>query len=115
MKFLLAFLFAGLSLVSQGQKAWFSGDSTKFASELNGIFFNLPDNEKKIISPFMEDFVQKWNLAKFDPPQKKVIITMFNEMVKKKIRPYPDFFNSPKVLILLIFMCYFIFFFLLVS
>ncbi len=83
-----------LSTISFGQKQiWFSGDSTKFVGELNAVFFNLPDNEKKIIAPFMEEFVQKWNQESFGPEQKKTIYSMFNEMVKKKIRPYPDFFN----------------------
>ena len=77
---------------SSGQKqAFFTGDSTKFVGELNSVFFNLADNEKKIIAPFMQDFVQKWNQEKFDPSRKKVIYAIFNEMVKKKIRPYPDF------------------------
>ncbi|MCX6267198.1 MAG: hypothetical protein NTW16_07555, partial [Bacteroidetes bacterium] len=92
--FLIVSLYVCLSMVSYGQKQiWFSGDSTKFVGELNGIFFNLPDNEKKIIVPYMQDFVQKWNQEKFDADQKKIIYAMLNEMVKKKIRPYPDFFN----------------------
>jgi hypothetical protein len=87
-------VFVCVSVAAHGQKqVWFSGDSTKFVGELNGIFFNLPDNEKKIIAPYMEDFVQKWNQEKFNPEHKKIIYAMFNEMVKKKIRPYPDFFN----------------------
>jgi|GEM_PF-2869 len=94
MNLLLAGLLMLLTLASHGQKqVWFSGDSTKFVGELNGIFFNLPDNEKKIITPFMEEFVQKWNQEEFDAEKKKVIYEMFNEMVKKKVRPYPDFFN----------------------
>ena len=89
---------AGLILLSWlpaiAQKtSHFSGDSTKFTGELNGIFFNLPDNEKKIIAPYMEDFIQKWSQEQFGAEQKKVIYAIFNEMVKKKIRPYPDFFN----------------------
>jgi len=91
---LVTALFVCLTIGSYGQKqAWFSGDSTKFVGELNGIFFNLGDNEKKIIAPFMEEFVQKWNQEKFGPEQKKIIYGLFNEMVKKKVRPFPDFFN----------------------
>ncbi|MFZ4521885.1 MAG: hypothetical protein ACOYNC_09275 [Bacteroidales bacterium] len=94
LKLLTMTVFVTASLASNGQKqVWFSGDSAKFVGELNGIFFNLPDNEKKVITPFMQDFIQKWSQEKFDPDQKKIIYVMFNEMVKKKIRPYPDFFN----------------------
>lgn len=93
-KLLLVGLFAWMPFFSSGQKqVWFSGDSTKFIGELNGVFFNLPDNEKKIIAPFMEDFVQKWNQEEYGAAQKKIIYAIFNEMIKKKIRPYPDFFN----------------------
>ncbi len=81
-------------MASHGQKqVWFSGDSAKFVGELNGIFFNLPDNEKKLIAPYMEEFVQKWNQEEFAAEKKKTIYLIFNEMVRKKVRPYPDFFN----------------------
>ena len=87
-------LFAFLSLVSFCQKElYFSGDSAKFNGELNSIFGNLADNEKKIIAPSMEDFYQKWKLEKFNASYKKIIYAIFNEMALKKIRPYPDFFS----------------------
>ncbi len=93
-RLLLVGFFVSLAMVSHGQKqVWFSGDSAKFVGELNSIFFNLPDNEKKLISPYMEEFVQKWNQEEFAAEKKKVIYMIFNEMVKKKVRPYPDFFN----------------------
>lgn len=87
-------LIVCLALTSHCQKKlWFSGDSTKFIGELNSIFFNLPDHEKKIVALTMEEFVQKWNQEQFGPQQKEIIYTIFNQMVKKKIRPYPDFCN----------------------
>jgi len=96
-KFLILMMFGFTACISpdaRGQKlTYFSGDSTKFIGELNAIFFNLADNEKKIIAPYMEDFIQKWNQEKFDAAHKKTIYAIFNEMVKRKIRPYPDFFN----------------------
>lgn len=87
-------LFAFLSLVSYCQKKiYFSGDSAKFAGELNSIFVNLADNEKKIMVPYINEFFQKWNQQKFKPAYKKIIYTILNEMAERKIRPYPDFFN----------------------
>ncbi|HNY01796.1 MAG TPA: hypothetical protein PKG48_04375 [Bacteroidales bacterium] len=76
----------------------FSGDSAKLMGELNGIFFNLADNEKKQIAPALEEFIQIWNQERFDAGQKKTIYSMLNEMVRKKIRPYPDFFSYIRVL-----------------
>jgi hypothetical protein len=93
-KLMLAGLLTCLSLISFGQKQpYFTGDSAKFAGEINSIFGNLADNEKKIITPFLADFFQKWNQEKFNPSYKKIILVVLNEMAKRKIRPYPDFFN----------------------
>lgn len=75
------------------KQPYFSGDSAKFVGELNNIFFNLPDNEKKSITPCMEEFIQRWNQESFSAEQKKTVYAILNEMVKKKIKPYPDFFN----------------------
>ena len=95
---ILIFMIVGLSACMStglfGQKqAYFSGDSLKFTGELNSVFSELADNEKKIIAHNLEDFVQKWSQGKFDAAHKKIIYAIFNEMVKKKVRPYPDFFN----------------------
>jgi len=93
-RLLIVMLFAGMPFLAHSQKQpYFSGDSTKFMGELNGVFFNLSDNEKKLTAPFIEEFLQKWNQEAFNSEQKQIIYAMFNEMVKKKIRPYPDFFN----------------------
>lgn len=90
----LIFLLGALPILSSAQKNdRFSGDSTKFIGELNTIFFNLADDEKKLIAPFILEFVQKWNSEMFSPSRKQAIYKICNEMVRKKIRPYPDFFN----------------------
>lgn len=76
----------------------FSGDSTKFIGELNGLLFGLSDNDRKLVQPIMTGFVQKWNQETFDPSQKKFIYYLCNEMLKKKIRIFPDFFSYIKAL-----------------
>ena len=92
-------LFCSLSIQMLGQKGVrISGDSTKFIGELNAVFFNLSDNEKKLIAPIMEEFVQKWNSEQFSPPEKKIIYFLCNEMLKKRMRAFPDFFNYIKTL-----------------
>jgi len=79
---------------SQNQRTTsFSGDSTKFIGELNGLLFGLSDNDKKLVQPVMTDFVRNWNQESFDPATKKLIYTLCNEMLKKKLRVFPDFFN----------------------
>lgn len=93
--FFLATLLLLLSGISaSGQKTlWFTGDSLKFASEINGIFGNIADNERKIIEPGIQAFEKKWTGKQFTPDEQKVILSLLNEMVKKKIRPFPDFYN----------------------
>lgn len=91
---LLSFLLGLMAIPAQGQKSVrISGDSTKFIGELNSVFFNLSDNERKLIAPIMEAFVLKWNAEQFLPYQKKTIYFLCNEMLKKRIRAYPDFFQ----------------------
>jgi hypothetical protein len=93
-KLMMVGLFTILSLVIYGQKRlYFSGDSAKFSTELNSIFGKLADNEQKIIAPSLKEFYGKWNEEKFNSVQKKIIYLIINEMARKKIRPYPDFFN----------------------
>ncbi len=87
-------LSACLSLNLSGQKqAFFSGDSIKFSGELNSVFFNLADRDKKIIAPYIETFMQKWDKGKFSDAHKKIIYEILNEMMQKKIKPFPDFLN----------------------
>jgi len=83
-----------LAISGSGQKLnRFTGDSTKFIGELNTLLLNLADNEKKLVAPTMEAFVQKWNSEQFVPAQKKIIYSICNDMLKKKIRAFPDFFS----------------------
>jgi len=87
-------LLTAQALFCDGQKiSRFSGDSIKFIGELNTLFLNVSDNEKKLIAPPMEDFVQKWNSEQFTPSRKKMICGICNDMLKKRFKPYPDFIN----------------------
>lgn len=83
-----------LPLLSWSQKSGrFSGDSTKFIGELRLIFANLPDDDKKFIAPYIQEFAQKWDSGLFDTSRKKAIYELCNEMARRKVRHYPDFFN----------------------
>ena len=76
----------------------FSGDSTKFITELNSIFAPLVANEAKMSAALMKSFIQKWNAEKYDPSKKKLIYAVGNQMLKKGLKPYPDFYNYIKAL-----------------
>src|ERR1035437_2088555 len=96
---LLPVLLLLFSQVAGAQKITrFSGDSTKFITELNSIFAPLVANEEKMSSTLMKAFIQKWNAEKYDPSKKKLIYAIGNQMLKKGLRPYPDFYNYIKAL-----------------
>ena len=76
----------------------FSGDSVKFITELHTLFENLTGNERKMTQELMADFIQVWNQEKFDPPRKKMIYYISNQILKKKLRTFPDFYNWIKSL-----------------
>ncbi len=93
--FLLALLIlVTIPLKGRCQKlSRFSADSTKFIGELNTLFLNIADNEKKIVDTVMVAFVMKWNSEQFPAWQKKQIYGICNDMLKKRLRPFPDFSN----------------------
>jgi hypothetical protein len=71
----------------------FSGDSTKFIGELNSVFSPLVANELKMSETLVKEFGKKWLSEKYDPSKKKLIYEIGNKMLRKDMRPYPDFYN----------------------
>ena len=71
----------------------FSGDSTKFIGELNSVFSPLVANELKMSETLMKEFGKQWISEKYDPSKKKLIYEVGNKMLRKDLRPYPDFYN----------------------
>ena len=90
---LIFFALAITTLVKAQKLTKFSGDSTKFVTELNTLFLTLDDTEKKLAKTLLQDFMQKWNQEQYSPSKKHVIYTHFNQMLKKRLRPFPDFYN----------------------
>ncbi len=99
LKYCLAFLLSVSAPALFGQlPGKFSGDSTKFIGELDQVFSTLSDADHKIVQQEMTVFVQNWNAEKFDPSKKKIIYRTAGQMLKKKLRPFPDFYNYLKSL-----------------
>ena len=76
----------------------FSGDSTKFITELNIVFAPVVANEEKMCETEMKGFIQKWNAEKYDPRQKQLIYAIANSMLKRGLKPFPDFHNYIRAL-----------------
>ena len=94
--FLIVFLLMPVLGAKAQQLTRFSGDSTKFIGELNQLFSTLSDADRKIVDQEMTVFVQNWNSEKFDVGKKKIIYDIASQMLKKKIRPFPDGYNYLK-------------------
>lgn len=88
---LVALSFAGQANAQKLSR--FSGDSTKFISELNTLFQTLNDAEGKLTRTMLQDFMQKWESEGYNPSKKQIIYAHCNQMLSKKLRPYPDFFK----------------------
>jgi len=71
----------------------FTGDSTKFIGELNLLFHVLPDNDQKDAVKLMDRFIQKWNSEQYSPSKKQIIYSICNQMLKKRLKTFPDFYN----------------------
>jgi hypothetical protein len=83
-----------LSIHGIGQQTVkFSGDSLLFGQELTSFFRNVPAEEQKLMEPVLTDFFSKWTGARFNDDKKKIIYAVCNEMSRKKLRPFPDFFG----------------------
>jgi len=81
------------AFTSAQQLERFSGDSTKFIGELNKIFDPLVANEKKMSLEAVKEFMLSWNAEKYSPYQKQLIYAIGNEMLAKRLKPFPDFYN----------------------
>lgn len=72
----------------------FSDDPIKFPEELETFFdAGVSPNLKKDAKDFIEDFQKFWKEGKFNEGQKQACYEMCNQMLKKKLRPLPDFQN----------------------
>jgi len=90
--FAICFVVSVFTLQAQ-QLRRFSGDSTKFISELSQLFSFLSKNDQKIVEKVMIPFLQKWESEQYSPSKKQIIYSVCNKMLKKRMRVFPDFYN----------------------
>lgn len=81
------------AFAQQGQIKSFTEDPIKFLEEMEDFFENNSGvNNKKEAKEFIEQFTLSWNTKLNDKHRKAAYITC-NLMLKKKLRPFPDFKN----------------------
>lgn len=86
--FLLLFPFQ--SLRAQNQIKAFSEDSVKFLDEME-TFFETSNESKRDIKHFFDDFSEIWKSGKLGVEYKAAAYKTCNLMLKKRLRPFPDF------------------------
>ena len=82
--------------VAQTQIRSFTEDPVKFLDEIE-TFFQSGNVSKGEVKDFMEQFTLIWKLEKFNDKYKQAAYRTCNLMLKKRLRPFPDFksyFNS---------------------
>ena len=70
----------------------FTDDPNTFIEELKTFFQEIDSpNDKKIAKDFFDEFMVNWNGGKFTDARKKQMIATCNKMIKKKMKPVPQF------------------------
>ena len=85
----LAFLFAFTSTQAQTLKT-FSYDAVKFPEEMKSL---LDEANKKEAGDVLEPFLKAWKEGRFTAAQQEQIYAPANVMLKKRMKPFPDFSN----------------------
>jgi len=85
------FLFLGNISVAQAPRS-FTTDSVEFIRELTLLFesINLKDNQEASLET-LNRFYNLWSVEQFTPNQKQLIYNTCNQMLQKRVKPYPDF------------------------
>ncbi|MEO8147165.1 MAG: hypothetical protein ABI723_05980 [Bacteroidia bacterium] len=82
-------------LKAQAPKS-FTADPVQFPKEMQAF---LESSIKKDAENLMEKFLPVWQANKFSPEQQKTIYEFSNDMLRKRMKPFPDFANYLNALI----------------
>ncbi len=95
LKITIIFSFLLLSSVATSQQfKQFSDDSQTFLKELNTFFGKVSHKEsKKKCDALMVKFTEYWNTGTYNKEFKDSIKLMSNLLLKRRLRPYPHFYN----------------------
>ena len=82
-------LFVSVLCTAQTLKN-FSNDAVKFPEEMKSF---LEEANKKESGDALEPFLKAWKEGRFTTAQQEHIYNTANAMLKKRMRPFPDFSN----------------------
>ena len=93
MKIFLVFAFTGFACVffcRAQQLKNFTSDAAKFPQEIKSY---LEEANKSQSDDVLDPFMKAWKEGKFSSDQQEHIYNTANAMLKKRMRPFPDFSN----------------------
>ena len=95
LKLIIVFSFLLFSSVAVPQRlTQFSDDSQTFLKELKAFFGTVSHKEsKKKCDILIEKFTEYWNTGTYSKEFKDSIKVMCNLLLKRRLRPYPHFYN----------------------
>ena len=93
LSFILVAVF-GLEFVAGQAIKSFSDETGEFFSQLNTLFENVPNkDDKKACDYMLAEFTNAWNSGLLTKENKLEIVHVCNLMLKRRLKPYPDFYN----------------------
>ena len=97
------FLFSAISIFQTKAYAQtptgFSADSLKFLDEVDDYFSNVKGKEKEGHAFIKEEFKPFWFGGNLSDEKRNFVYATCNALIKKKLRPYPDYYNFFSALI----------------
>jgi hypothetical protein len=87
---LSSFFFCSFNSPAQSQIKTFPAEDEAFIEELHSFF---EQSDKKTGREFIDEFAVVYNGGKFTPDKKQYIKDICNFMLKKRLKPFPDFKN----------------------
>ncbi|HVA99134.1 MAG TPA: hypothetical protein VNG53_09585, partial [Bacteroidia bacterium] len=88
----IALFFVHPKANAQSRLQQFTPDSVKFLSEVKDFFKSGNINDKDV-KTYMDQFTTAWNSPKFTHEYKVAAYDISNLMLKRRMRPFPDFKN----------------------
>jgi hypothetical protein len=72
----------------------FSGETNEYFGQLNTFFDKVANkDDQKACDYMLAEYTNAWNSGLFTDEQKQTILRVSNVMLKRRLKPYPDFYN----------------------
>lgn len=92
-KALLIFLFLFTTILSAQKLKKFSSDRDQYLNQVRELLKQSKVDKDKLLEPLLLDFTNTWNSGGISDDEAKSIITISNNLLKKRLTRFPDWSN----------------------